>query len=80
MICLYVYPLLSAECGNEYLDSSYLCLFQHKHIYLLSQIVSLFVAIIIDNFDYLVRDKSKLGPLTLGKFVKLWSKYDPLAT
>eukprot|EP00731_Ephydatia_muelleri_P001240 Em0001g1240a len=43
-------------------------------------IVSLFVAIIIDNFDYLVRDKSKLGPLSLGKFVKLWSKYDPLAT
>jgi len=37
------------------------------------------VAIIIDNFDYLVRDRSKLGDHQLGLFIKLWSLYDPEA-
>ena len=43
------------------------------------QFLNLFVAIIIDNFDYLVRDKSILGAHQLSVFVKLWSIYDPSA-
>ena len=37
------------------------------------------MAIIIDNFDYLVKDKSVLGAHQLSTFVKLWSIYDPSA-
>ena len=43
------------------------------------QFLNLFVAIIIDNFDYLVRDKSILGAHQLSVFAKLWSIYDPSA-
>ena len=31
----------------------------------------------MDNFDYLTRDWSILGPHHLGEFVHLWSEYDP---
>ena len=31
----------------------------------------------MDNFDYLTRDWSILGPHHLGEFVVLWSEYDP---
>merc|ERR550517_1851469 len=40
-------------------------------------IINLFVAVIMDNFDYLTRDWSILGPHHLGEFVVLWSEYDP---
>ena len=31
----------------------------------------------MDNFDYLTRDWSILGPHHLDDFVQLWSEYDP---
>jgi len=40
-------------------------------------VLNLFVAVIMDNFDYLTRDWSILGPHHLGEFVTLWSEYDP---
>ena len=40
-------------------------------------VLNLFVAVIMDNFDYLTRDWSILGPHHLGEFVVLWSEYDP---
>lgn len=40
-------------------------------------IINLFVAVIMDNFDYLTRDWSILGPHHLEEFVRLWSEYDP---
>ena len=43
----------------------------------LSKIINLFVAVIMDNFDYLTRDWSILGPHHLDEFVRLWSEYDP---
>jgi len=43
------------------------------------QIINLFVAVIMDNFDYLTRDWSILGPHHLEEFVRLWSEYDPEA-
>ena len=33
----------------------------------------------MDNFDYLTRDWSILGPHHLDEFVRLWSEYDPEA-
>ena len=43
------------------------------------QIINLFVAVIMDNFDYLTRDWSILVPHHLDEFVRLWSEYDPEA-
>ena len=40
-------------------------------------IMNLFVAVIMDNFDYLTRDWSILGPHHLDEFVRLWADYDP---
>ncbi|CAH8537039.1 unnamed protein product [Schistosoma rodhaini] len=42
-------------------------------------IINLFVAVIMDNFDYLTRDWSILGPHHLDEFIRLWSEYDPEA-
>ena len=49
----------------------HLCLFQ---------MLNLFVAVIMDNFEYLTRDESILGPHHLDEFVRVWSEYDPGAT
>lgn len=46
----------------------------------LLQILNLFVAVIMDNFDYLTRDWSLLGPHHLDEFKKIWAEYDPEAT
>jgi hypothetical protein len=46
---------------------------------LLFQIINLFVAVIMDNFDYLTRDWSILGPHHLDEFKRIWSEYDPEA-
>ncbi|OXB52110.1 hypothetical protein ASZ78_013607 [Callipepla squamata] len=43
------------------------------------QIINLFVAVIMDNFDYLTRDWSILGPHHLDEFKRVWSEYDPAA-
>uniref|UniRef100_A0A8C9QTJ7 Voltage-dependent L-type calcium channel subunit alpha n=1 Tax=Spermophilus dauricus TaxID=99837 RepID=A0A8C9QTJ7_SPEDA len=40
------------------------------------QIINLFVAVIMDNFDYLTRDWSILGPHHLEEFKKIWAEYD----
>ncbi|KAM8792366.1 LOW QUALITY PROTEIN: voltage-dependent L-type calcium channel subunit alpha-1F-like [Eudromia elegans] len=42
-------------------------------------IINLFVAVIMDNFDYLTRDWSILGPHHLDEFKRVWSEYDPAA-
>jgi len=34
----------------------------------------------MDNFDYLTRDWSILGPHHLDEFIRQWSEYDPDAT
>lgn len=60
-------------CGNDiaypYFISFYiLCSFL---------IMNLFIAVIMDNFDYLTRDWSILGAHHLDEFIRLWSEYDP---
>ncbi|XP_033105567.1 voltage-dependent L-type calcium channel subunit alpha-1D-like [Anneissia japonica] len=43
-------------------------------------VINLFVAVIMDNFDYLTRDWSILGPHHLEEFVRMWSESDPEAS
>ncbi|XP_062855271.1 voltage-dependent L-type calcium channel subunit alpha-1D [Trichomycterus rosablanca] len=68
-------PLEEKTCGSSfaiiYFISFYmLCAFL---------IINLFVAVIMDNFDYLTRDWSILGPHHLDEFKRIWSEYDPEA-
>ncbi|VDP05804.1 unnamed protein product [Schistosoma margrebowiei] len=39
--------------------------------------LNLFVAVIMDNFDYLTRDSSILGSHHLDEFIRVWAEYDP---
>lgn len=52
------------------LNSLFLCVFQ---------MLNLFVAVIMDNFEYLTRDSSILGPHHLDEFIRVWAEYDPAA-
>ncbi|KHJ42280.1 voltage gated calcium channel IQ domain protein [Trichuris suis] len=63
----------STGCGTDFAYPYFISFF------LLSSclIINLFVAIIMDNFDYLTRDWSILGPHHLEEFVRLWSEFDP---
>ncbi|XP_037837056.1 voltage-dependent L-type calcium channel subunit alpha-1C isoform X3 [Kryptolebias marmoratus] len=66
---------ISEDCGSQfaiiYFVSFYmLCAFL---------IINLFVAVIMDNFDYLTRDWSILGPHHLDEFKRIWAEYDPEA-
>lgn len=45
----------------------------------LFQMLNLFVAVIMDNFEYLTRDSSILGPHHLDEFIRVWAEYDPAA-
>eukprot|EP00118_Oscarella_pearsei_P018263 m.186452 g.186452 ORF g.186452 m.186452 type:complete len:181 (+) comp39348_c0_seq18:1500-2042(+) len=40
-------------------------------------IINLFLAVILDNFDYLTRDRSILGPQDLDNFIDVWKTFDP---
>ncbi len=42
--------------------------------------LNLFVAVIMDNFDYLTRDSSILGAHNLDEYVRVWTEYDPSAS
>lgn len=63
------------SCGS-YLAMPYFMLFYMLCAFL---ILNLFVAVIMDNFDYLTRDWSILGPHHLDEFKRIWSDYDPEA-
>uniref|UniRef100_A0A8C5L3H4 Voltage-dependent P/Q-type calcium channel subunit alpha n=1 Tax=Jaculus jaculus TaxID=51337 RepID=A0A8C5L3H4_JACJA len=61
--------------GGSHLLGSYalVLLFQ------LGSMLNLFVAVIMDNFEYLTRDSSILGPHHLDEYVRVWAEYDPAA-
>lgn len=42
--------------------------------------LNLFVAVIMDNFDYLTRDASILGAHHLDEYVRVWGNFDPAGT
>eukprot|EP00794_Sanderia_malayensis_P016019 gene16019-17636_t len=64
-------------CGNKYLAIFYFGTFIFLCMFLL---LNLFVAVIMDNFEYLTRDSSILGPHHLDEFARVWSEYDPTAS
>lgn len=49
------------------------------YIFSVPQMLNLFVAVIMDNFEYLTRDSSILGPHHLDEFVRIWGEYDRAA-
>lgn len=50
--------------------------FLKKCRFFILQMLNLFVAVIMDNFDYLTRDSSILGAHHLDEFVRAWGDYD----
>ncbi|XP_034719601.1 voltage-dependent L-type calcium channel subunit alpha-1C isoform X9 [Etheostoma cragini] len=63
------------DCGSQF-SISYFVSFYMLCAFL---IINLFVAVIMDNFDYLTRDWSILGPHHLDEFKRIWAEYDPEA-
>lgn len=75
-------PQVDAEkygstCGTTVGAILYFCSFIFLCMFLM---LNLFVAVIMDNFEYLTRDESILGPHHLDEFVRVWSEFDPGAT
>ncbi|XP_046881682.1 calcium channel, voltage-dependent, L type, alpha 1S subunit, a isoform X1 [Hypomesus transpacificus] len=68
--------------GEEYTCGAGFSIVYFMSFYMLCAflIINLFVAVIMDNFDYLTRDWSILGPHHLDEFKKIWAEYDPEAT
>ncbi|CAM4577067.1 unnamed protein product [Lepidochelys olivacea] len=67
--------------GEEFTCGSNFAIIYFISFYMLCAflIINLFVAVIMDNFDYLTRDWSILGPHHLDEFKRIWSEYDPEA-
>lgn len=64
-------------CGSSAIAYVYFVSFMFLSSFLM---LNLFVAVIMDNFDYLTRDSSILGPHHLDEFVREWAEIDPGAT
>ncbi|XP_051536382.1 probable voltage-dependent N-type calcium channel subunit alpha-1B isoform X3 [Myxocyprinus asiaticus] len=63
------------ECGSDFAYFYFV-----SFIFLCSFLMlNLFVAVIMDNFEYLTRDASILGPHHLDEFIRIWAEYDPAA-
>ncbi|CAF5216887.1 unnamed protein product, partial [Rotaria magnacalcarata] len=65
-----------SRCGSDF-AYLYFCSFVFLSSFLM---LNLFVAVIMDNFDYLTRDSSILGAHHLDEFLRAWSEYDPDGT
>uniref|UniRef100_A0A8D1P9R1 Voltage-dependent L-type calcium channel subunit alpha n=1 Tax=Sus scrofa TaxID=9823 RepID=A0A8D1P9R1_PIG len=67
--------------GEEYTCGTDFAYYYFISFYMLCAflIINLFVAVIMDNFDYLTRDWSILGPHHLDEFKAIWAEYDPEA-
>uniref|UniRef100_A0A8C1LMT0 Voltage-dependent L-type calcium channel subunit alpha n=1 Tax=Cyprinus carpio TaxID=7962 RepID=A0A8C1LMT0_CYPCA len=68
--------------GEEYTCGSSIAVFYFLSFYMLCAflVINLFVAVIMNNFDYLTHDWSILGPHHLDEFKRIWAEYDPEAT
>ncbi|TNN30525.1 Voltage-dependent P/Q-type calcium channel subunit alpha-1A [Liparis tanakae] len=63
------------ECGSDFAYFYFV-----SFIFLCSFLMlNLFVAVIMDNFEYLTRDASILGPHHLDEYIRVWAEYDPAA-
>ncbi|XP_029689724.1 calcium channel, voltage-dependent, L type, alpha 1F subunit isoform X2 [Takifugu rubripes] len=74
-------PEADYEPGEEFTCGSNFAIVYFISFFMLCAflIINLFVAVIMDNFDYLTRDWSILGPHHLDEFKRIWSEYDPEA-
>ncbi|XP_052460375.1 voltage-dependent L-type calcium channel subunit alpha-1D-like [Carassius gibelio] len=74
-------PESDYEPGEEFSCGSTIAIVYFISFFMLCAflIINLFVAVIMDNFDYLTRDWSILGPHHLDEFKRIWSEYDPEA-
>ncbi|XP_076736732.1 voltage-dependent R-type calcium channel subunit alpha-1E isoform X5 [Maylandia zebra] len=75
-------PLLQSEstdpeggCGSDFAYFYFVSFIFFSSFLMLN----LFVAVIMDNFEYLTRDSSILGPHHLDEFVRIWGEYDRAA-
>ncbi|XP_004416419.1 PREDICTED: voltage-dependent N-type calcium channel subunit alpha-1B-like [Odobenus rosmarus divergens] len=65
----------ASECGSDFAYFYFV-----SFIFLSSFLMlNLFVAVIIDNFEYITRDSSILGPHHLDEFIRVSAEYDPAA-
>nr|XP_012422183.1 PREDICTED: voltage-dependent N-type calcium channel subunit alpha-1B-like [Odobenus rosmarus divergens] len=65
----------ASECGSDFAYFYFV-----SFIFLCSFLMlNLFVTVIMDNFEYLTRDSSILGPHHLDEFIRVWTEYDPVA-
>uniref|UniRef100_A0A8C1Q7D7 Calcium voltage-gated channel subunit alpha1 E n=1 Tax=Cyprinus carpio TaxID=7962 RepID=A0A8C1Q7D7_CYPCA len=63
------------DCGTEFAYFYFVSFIFFSSFLMLN----LFVAVIMDNFEYLTRDSSILGPHHLDEFVRIWGEYDRAA-
>lgn len=84
MLCAY---LVSEAAERQARSSSSVLTEASVHVFLSRSVVSvfvkiinLFIAVIMDNFEYLTRDWTVLGTHHLDEFKRVWSDYDPEAT
>ncbi|VUZ42014.1 unnamed protein product, partial [Hymenolepis diminuta] len=75
--------MLDCDAGRECEGSGTSCGSKTTYLYFVTFIffstflmLNLFVAVIMDNFDYLTRDSSILGPHHLDEYVRVWAEYD----
>ncbi|KAA0713731.1 Voltage-dependent L-type calcium channel subunit alpha-1F [Triplophysa tibetana] len=75
-------PESDFEPGEEYSCGSILAYLYFISFFALCAflIINLFIAVIMDNFEYLTRDWTVLGTHHLDEFKRVWSDYDPEAT
>ncbi|XP_056896562.1 voltage-dependent L-type calcium channel subunit alpha-1D-like isoform X3 [Takifugu flavidus] len=75
-------PESDIEPGEEYTCGSNLAYLYFISFFMLCAylIINLFIAVIMDNFEYLTRDWTVLGTHHLDEFKRVWSDYDPEAT
>uniref|UniRef100_A0A8C6SY41 Calcium channel, voltage-dependent, L type, alpha 1F subunit a n=1 Tax=Neogobius melanostomus TaxID=47308 RepID=A0A8C6SY41_9GOBI len=75
-------PQSDFEPGEEYSCGSNLSYIYFISFFMLCAylIINLFIAVIMDNFEYLTRDWTVLGTHHLDEFKRIWSDYDPEAT
>ncbi|KAI1900540.1 hypothetical protein AGOR_G00050980 [Albula goreensis] len=67
--------IMGKDCGSDFAYFYFV-----SFIFLCSFLMlNLFVAVIMDNFEYLTRDSSILGPHHLDEFIRVWAEYDPAA-
>nr|XP_047135692.1 voltage-dependent L-type calcium channel subunit alpha-1D isoform X2 [Hydra vulgaris] len=67
----------NVPCGNTMLARIYFISYMFLSRFFL---LNLFVAVIMDNFEYLTRDNSIMCLRDLKDFVSCWSQFDPQAT